>query len=127
MAEAPLTKLARVLGGVALGYGPFGHQVIGQLITLNAKEIEVAAATVLITAASGQKDATAYAAIRILAPAVAVHLLTRREEQRLEQFWERLEEKEQRLATKEAELAERAGARATLGPGAGTRARRGAR
>ncbi len=104
MAEAPLTKLARILGGVALSYGPLGHQVLGQLLTLNTKEVEVAAATALISAASRQRNAALYAAVRILGPAVALHWMTQREEKRLGLLWQRLEEKDARLSQREATL-----------------------
>ena len=104
MAEAPLAKLVRVLGGVALGYGALGHQVLGQLITLNLKEVELAAAATLIAATSRQPNAGIVAAVRILGPAVAVHLITRRDASRLEVVWQRLEEKEKRLAGREAAL-----------------------
>jgi hypothetical protein len=104
VADAPLAKLVRVLGGVALGYGALGHQVLGQLITLNSKEVELAAAATLIAATSRQPNAGIVAAVRVLGPAVAVHLITRREVRRLELVWQRLEEKEQRLASREAAL-----------------------
>lgn len=104
MAEAPLSKLVRVLGGVALGHGALGHQVLGQLITLNAKEVELAAAATLMAAASRQEHAGVFAMVRILGPAVAVHLITRREEGRLQLVWDRLEEKERRVAEREAAL-----------------------
>jgi hypothetical protein len=104
VAEAPLVKLARIIGGVALGHGALGHQVLGQLVTLNAKEVELAAAATLIAAASRQPNAGIYAAVRILAPALAVHLITRREIERMDQAWQRLDEKEARLALREASL-----------------------
>ncbi len=91
MADEPLEKLLRVLTGVGLSYGPLGHQVLGQLLTINAKEVEVALASTLIAAASQQKNALAYTAVRVLAPAVAVHLLTRKEETRLTSIWQQLE------------------------------------
>ena len=50
MVEGPLAKLARLLGGVALSYGSLGHQVLGQLITLNSREVELGAAATLIQA-----------------------------------------------------------------------------
>ena len=104
MAEAPLTKLVRVLGGVALGYGALGHQVLGQLLTLNLKEVELAAAATLIAATSRQPNAGIVAAVRVLGPAVAVHLITRREVSRLELVWQRLDDKEKRVAEREAAL-----------------------
>jgi hypothetical protein len=87
-----------------LGYGGLGHQVLGQLITVNAKEVELAAAATLVAAASRQPNAGIYTAIRVLGPAIAVHLITRRESGRLELIWQRLEEKEVRLARREAAL-----------------------
>lgn len=113
MAETPLAKLVRVLGGVALSYGSLGHQVLGQLLTLNVKEIEIAAAATLITAGSRQKNALAYSAVRVLAPAIAVHLMTNREEKRLGAIWHQLELKEAALAVREAELQGRRAAAAS--------------
>ncbi len=104
MAEAPLAKLVRVLGGVALSYGSLGHQVLGQLITLNAREVELAAAATLIAATSRQPNALVYSAVRVLGPAVAVHLMTKRELGRLGVVWQRLEEKERRVSEREALL-----------------------
>jgi hypothetical protein len=117
VAEAPLAKLVRILGGVALSYGSLGHQVLGQLITLNAKEVELAAAATLIAATSRQPNALVYSAVRVLGPAVAVHLMTKRELGKLSVVWQRLEEKEQRIAQREAEMASRSGSSRTLGAG----------
>jgi hypothetical protein len=109
VAEAPLVKLARVLGGVALSYGTLGHQVLGQLITLNSKEVELAAAATLIAAASRQQHGGIYAAVRILGPAVAVHLITKRDAERLNHVWQRLEQKAKRIAERESLLAKKGG------------------
>ena len=120
MAEAPLAKLARVLGGVALGYGALGHQVLGQLLLFNTNEVEIAAALTLIAAASRQPNAGINAAVRILGPAVAVHLMTRRDLERLNLAWQRLEEKQARIAQTEAaiDLQRRSGSSSSrrLGP-----------
>ena len=113
MAEAPFVKLVRVLGGVALGYGALGHQVLGQLVTLNAKEVEVALASTLIAASSRQPNAGIQAAVRVLAPAVAVHLITQRELGRLNAVWQRLEEKEERIAQRDAAVTPRARSRSS--------------
>jgi hypothetical protein len=77
-------------------------------MTLNAKEVEIAAATALIAASSRQPNAAIYAAIRILGPAVAVHVITRRELGRLELAAQQLDEKAERLARQEAALGARA-------------------
>ena len=106
MSEKPLAKLVRLLGGAALSYGPLGHQVLGQLLTLNNREVEIAAAATLIAAGSRQKDAVAYSTLRVLAPAIAVHLLTRREESRIAGIWSQLQAKEASLSQREAALAE---------------------
>jgi hypothetical protein len=104
VAESPLAKLVRLVGGVALSYGSLGHQVLGQLITLNAKEVELAAAATLIAATSRQPNALVYSVVRVLGPAVAVHLMTKRELGRLGAVWQRLEEKERRISEREAEI-----------------------
>jgi hypothetical protein len=101
VADQPLEKLLRVLAGVGLSYGPLGHQVLGQLLTLNSKEVEVALASTLVAAASQQRSALAYTAVRVLAPAVAVYLLTRKEETRLAAIWQQLEAKAARLECSE--------------------------
>jgi hypothetical protein len=83
MADTPLAQLGRVLGGVALGYGSLGHQVLGQLLVFDTRQVEVAAATVLLAAFSNQKNALLQASVSVLAPAVALHVIARRSEDQL--------------------------------------------
>jgi hypothetical protein len=128
VAESPLAKLSRVLGGVALGYGPLGHQALGQLLILNTSEVEVAAAGVLLSAVARQKDAALQASVRVLVPAIAVHLITRRNEQTLTKLSRVLDRREEALAARERRLDARArGDRRVGGRGTNRRRNRGPR
>ncbi|MBN1612078.1 MAG: hypothetical protein JW940_35935 [Polyangiaceae bacterium] len=97
MADDPLKKLARLLGGVVLIQGRLGHQVLGQLLIANSSQLALAGAAVAVSAVSRQENAAWQATIRILAPAVAVHLLAQQEAKRLERLSERLAVQEQSL------------------------------
>lgn len=99
--SAPIAKLSRILGGSVLSDGPLGHQVLGQLLILEQRELEMAAAFVVVAASSRQKNAALWAALRVLAPAVAVHLLTKRKAERWQALWQRLDERELELAQRE--------------------------
>lgn len=70
--ENPLTKLARLLGGVVLMRGPLGHQVLGQLLVSDLRESELAGASVVLAAGSRRKSTLARAAIGTAAPAFAL-------------------------------------------------------
>jgi hypothetical protein len=98
---APLAKLSRILGGLVLSEGPLAHQVLGQLLILEQREVETAAAFVVVSASSRQKNGALWAALRVLAPAVAVHLITKREGERWQALWQRLEEREAEVALRE--------------------------
>jgi hypothetical protein len=104
VAETPLAKLSRVLGGVALGYGPLGHQALGQLLILNTNEVEVAAASVLLSAVARQHDAALQASVRVLVPAIAVHLITRRNEETLTRLARVLDRRAEALDAREQRL-----------------------
>jgi hypothetical protein len=71
-AESPLTKLARLLGGVVLMRGRLGHQVLGQLLVSDLRESELAGASVVMAAGSRRKSTLARAAIGTAAPAFAL-------------------------------------------------------
>jgi hypothetical protein len=110
VADNPVKRLARLLGGVALTHGRLPHQVLGQLLISNASSVEVAGATVVVTAATRQGDAMAQAALRTAAPALAVQVLSKRQEQRLRKLadanLERLRAEQQRQDRQLADLQE---------------------
>jgi len=97
MIETPLARLSRVVGGLALGYGTLGHQVLGQLLITDERNVELAAALVFMAASSEQKDAGLQAAIRILAPAIALQWLATRQEERIEKLLRLLKDKQVEL------------------------------
>lgn len=98
MAEHPLSKLGRLLGGVALMQGRLGHQMLGQMLILGSSEVEVAGASVALSATSGEPNIVAQAAIRTAVPALAVHALSNKREKRLNRLANLLAEKERELA-----------------------------
>src|SRR5687767_14993000 len=83
VADNPFVTLARVLGGVVLMQGRLGHQVLGQLLVTGSHEVTIAGASLVIAASTREKDAVSQAVIRTLAPAVAIHALTHREDKRI--------------------------------------------
>jgi hypothetical protein len=107
MAESPLVRLGRLLGGVVLMQGRLGHQVLGQLLVLNSTEVELAGASVVVAATTGQRSAAAQMALRTVAPAAAVHVLARREEKRLDRLARILVARRQELADRERQLGQR--------------------
>lgn len=111
MAETPLGKLARLLGGVALTQGRLGHQVLGQLLITNTTAVELAGANVAIAATARRRGVFTQAAVGTAAPALAVHGLARREEKRLERLSQAhadaLQQEDARLRAGWAELARR--------------------
>ncbi len=86
MAETPLGKLARLIGGVALTQGRLGHQVLGQLLITNTTAVELAGANVAIAATARRRNVFTQAAVGTAAPALAVHGIARREAKRLERI-----------------------------------------
>lgn len=83
MAENPLGTLARLLAGVALVQGRFGHQVLGQLLISGTNDAAVAAAAVVVAGTTKTHNAAAQVALRTAAPAIAVHALLQGEEKRI--------------------------------------------
>ncbi|HYD40168.1 MAG TPA: hypothetical protein VEB43_05020 [Anaeromyxobacter sp.] len=83
--RGPLARLARLAGGVALMQGRLGHQIVGQLLIsgVGASDLEVAGATAVLTATSGQGSVAAQVAVRTVAPALAARSLIRRSERRI--------------------------------------------
>src|SRR4051812_32767086 len=106
-AEHALTKLSRIVGGILLSNGPLAHQVLGQLLILNQKDVEIAAASVLVSAVSGQRNAAIAGLVRVLAPATALHFLTQRDGARWRTQWEDLERREESVQRRELSLARR--------------------
>jgi len=90
MAEAPLAKLGRLVGGLILLRGTLGHRVLGNLLISDASAVEVAAANLAIASATGTGNVVAEAAVRTLAPAIAVQALARKDEERLKRLAESL-------------------------------------
>jgi len=104
VAEDPLRRLARLLGGVVLTQGHLGHQVLGQLLMFDATEVEVAGANLAVAATDRQRNAFAQVAIRTAVPALAVRALLRSREKQLEARERRLAERAQRLAEADQSL-----------------------
>jgi len=92
MAEDPLKKLARLLGGVALTRGRLPHQVLGQLLVSNATSIEMAGAYVAIAATTGGASTLAQVAVRTAAPSLAVEGIARRREKRRTRLADRMQQ-----------------------------------
>lgn len=84
VAENPFHSLVRILGGVVLMQGKLGHQVLGQMLIAGSHEVTIAGASLVIAATAREKNAVGQAVIRTLAPAIAIHALTRRDEARID-------------------------------------------
>jgi hypothetical protein len=97
MAENPLGTLARLLAGVALVQGRFGHQVLGQLLLTGTNDAAVAAAAVVIAGTTKTHHAAAQVALRTAAPAIAVHALLQGEEKRINRLDELVREREKQI------------------------------
>jgi hypothetical protein len=107
LAENPLLKIARVLGGVVLMRGRLGHQVLGQMLVMNTNEVAVAGAMVVVAASSRQRNAVAQVALRTVAPALAVRALLRKQEERLERQMALLVERERSLEKRDEAVSKR--------------------
>jgi chromosome segregation ATPase len=79
--ETPLSKLARLFGGVALMQGRFEHQVLGQLLIAGTNELAVAGAAVVVAGTAQKRDSAAHVALRTAAPAIALYSIFERREQ----------------------------------------------
>lgn len=99
MAEHPLKKLARLLGGVALSQGRVPHQLLGQLLVSNSSSVELAGANVVVAAGMRQPNAVAQVAVRTAAPALAVNSIVQREERRLKRRLYQVECQEKKAGT----------------------------
>ncbi|MEJ2458452.1 MAG: hypothetical protein P8Y58_10025 [Novosphingobium sp.] len=91
MAENPLTKLARLVGGAAMLPGPLGYQVLGQLLISRSTGTELAGANVVLAGVSRQTNAAVQIAVRSMVPAVLVEVLSRKEQQRIKRLASELE------------------------------------
>ena len=83
MADSPLLRLVRLLGGAMLMQGRVPHRVLGQLLMTNATSVEVVGANLIITAAASQPNEVAQVAIRTIVPMLAVNQMARREARRI--------------------------------------------
>ncbi len=88
MEDEPLTRLARVVGGLLLQRGRFGHQVLGQMLLSNSTSLEFVGASVVVAASSGSPSVLARTMVRTVAPSLAVYAVARREERRLQRVAE---------------------------------------
>jgi hypothetical protein len=104
VAENPLVTLGRVFGGVVLMQGNLGHQVLGQLLIMNTNEVAVAAASVVLAGTAGQRSAVGQMTLRTVVPALAVRVLLRKEERRIDHKAKRLAERERALDKRRSRL-----------------------
>jgi hypothetical protein len=107
VAENPLSKLSRVLGGVLLTQGRLGHQVLGQLLLGNSTDAAIAGASVVVTATAGQRDAVFQVALRTAVPALALAAIFRRREEQLSRLETILAQRERALGARSADFARR--------------------
>lgn len=75
MAENPLLRVARLVGGVAMMQGRLGHQVLGQMLIAGTSELAVAGAAVAVAGTARVRNPAAQVVIRTAAPAIAIHAL----------------------------------------------------
>ncbi|MDP2320394.1 MAG: hypothetical protein Q8O42_13775 [Acidobacteriota bacterium] len=83
MAENPLRRFGRLLGGVALMNGGIGHQVLGQLLIADSGDAVMAGAMMVIAGSSRQRNLVAQAAVRTAAPTLAARWFLRSRELQL--------------------------------------------
>jgi len=84
MAEDPLRQLSRLAAGIVLMQGRLGHQVLGQLLILDTSEVAMAAAALALAATSGPRNEVIQVALRTVAPAVAGHVILKKQEDRID-------------------------------------------
>jgi hypothetical protein len=107
VAESPLATLARVLGGVVLMQGSLGHQVLGQLLVMNTNEVAMAGAAAAIAATTGNRNVVGQIVLRTVVPALAVRIVTNKQEERVDRKMRRLDEREQALKKRRRRLRRR--------------------
>lgn len=84
MAENPLRRFGRLLGGVTLMNGGIGHQVLGQLLITDTGDAAMAGAMMVIAGSSRQRNIVAQAAVRTAAPTLAARWFLRSRELQLQ-------------------------------------------
>jgi hypothetical protein len=123
LAENPVRRFARLLGGVVLMQGRLGHQVLGQLLVADAGDAVLAGAMMVITGTARQRNIVAQAAVRTAAPTLAAQWFLRSKAlhiQRREAGLASRELKQQRIELLKAVIQHRAGRRlAALEDGTG--------
>ena len=97
MAEDPLRQLTRLAAGIVLMQGRLGHQVLGQLLVMDTSEVAMAGAALALAATSGPRNAVAQVALRTVAPAVAGHIVLKKQEDRIDRKLELLDERKKKL------------------------------
>jgi hypothetical protein len=107
LAESPVVKLARLLGGVVLMQGRLGHQVLGQLLVMDTNEVAVAGAAVVVAATARQQNTVAQVAIRTAAPALAVRALLQKQERRVDRQMALLAERERKIEKRDQAVGQR--------------------
>jgi hypothetical protein len=107
LAESPVVKIARLLGGVVLMQGRLGHQVLGQLLIMDINEVAVAGAAVVVAATARQQNTVAQVAIRTAAPALAVRALLQKKERRLDRQMALLAERERKIEKRDQAVGQR--------------------
>ena len=114
MAENPVRRLGRLLGGVVLMQGGLGHQVLGQLLVADTGDAVLAGAMMVIAGTSRQRNIVAQAALRTAAPTLAALWFLRSKEldiQRREAGLTALELKRHKIEIVKAVIQQRAGRR----------------
>ncbi|MBK8258884.1 MAG: hypothetical protein IPK82_40275 [Polyangiaceae bacterium] len=114
--EKPLTKLVRLLGGTVLMHGRLGHQVLGQMLTLNLSQPEHAGAALAISAASRQRRVASQAAIGMVASTLAAQTVANKMDERLTRREEALLKREQALEEAEKQAREAGSNHANVPP-----------
>jgi hypothetical protein len=104
MSESPLTQIVRLLGGLVLLQGRLGHQVLGQLLIAGTSEAAIAGAAVVVAGTMRSQNLAAQVAIRTAAPAIAVHGLLRREEERIVRRDKLVSDREQKMIEHERKV-----------------------
>jgi hypothetical protein len=99
MAEDPLGKLARLVGGVALMQGGLGHQVLGQMLIAGTSRLAVAGAAVMVAGTMRVKHPGAQFAIRTAAPAIALQTIFAQREELVERRERELVQREKALGS----------------------------
>ncbi len=96
MAEDPLRQLTRLAAGIVLMQGRLGHQVLGQLLVMDTSEVAMAGAALALAATSGPRNAVLQVALRTVAPAVAGHIVLKKQEDRIDRKLELLKDRKEK-------------------------------